>query len=298
MGSTKNTKSNQVFRISIYCFGLLILLALGLLKFSQQNDHKNVRTPASMEHEISQIKSKGIEIFEHAETPTSGMKNETSGADIESADAKALAESQAQELAMEHAHNQAADPAINEMAETAKINAEGQVGADSQTPAQTQAQASAPLQSSTNGIALTPGHPQGTTGSLPMVKMAPSTASTNNGNYGRCLHDRSIAYTFFKKNSHFRREPNYRIPKVFYERLGPQKGHLVKCPAADHGHHLVDDDVVGNHTKPEPLSGMSIEARDYALSLTLRERLQIHMYTYGYVVYDESGSVMAVEIKD
>lgn len=101
-------------------------------------------------------------------------------------------------------------------------------------------------------------------------------------------------------------QPNYRLKLSFFERLGPPKGQLVRCPASEHGYHLLDEGVRGivlldknlKHADYPPLSGMSIEARDYVQSLTLRSDLRIHMYTYGYVVYEDNGIVLTVEIKD
>ena len=101
-------------------------------------------------------------------------------------------------------------------------------------------------------------------------------------------------------------QPNYRLRRIFFERLGSPRGLLVRCPTSEHGYHQLDEGVMGivildtknKHADLPPLSGLSIEARDYIQSLTLRSDLRVHMYTNGYVVYEDKGTVLTVEIKD
>jgi hypothetical protein len=99
----------------------------------------------------------------------------------------------------------------------------------------------------------------------------------------------------------------YRMNWKFFERLGAEEGSVFKCPIKDHGFHfmgnynggLVLTDKGTKHIDLPPLSRMAAEARDYVLSLTQRENLEIHMWTRGYVITEaETGLVLTVEIKD
>ena len=102
-------------------------------------------------------------------------------------------------------------------------------------------------------------------------------------------------------------QTRYLLNRHFFERLGAEEGQVLRCPIKDHGFHFIDNRNFGlvltnnrtKHVDLPPLSSLAAEARDYVLSLTQRENLEIHLWTRGYVITEAgTGLVLTVEIKD